>query len=202
MVGIEKDILLLISRVRCMTETQAGKVFNAKKKFGKKPVKKILRKMCNEYTLRKYPCNINYAGYRDNSYVYYLNGSQMYKGRDLVKVLIGSELAIKIDSSDGEVKRFYRNVNVGKHKYDIFIEYSDRYNELKQILVDISLGDRVNVSKYKNINADIYKSTIPFYEVPKILVVTSAKANEISLESLNCDINFIDTNLTKLSHYI
>lgn len=202
MVGMEKDILLLISRVRCMTEIQAGKVFNSRKKFGKKPIKKTLRKMCNEYTLRKYPVNINYAGYKDNSYVYYLNGSQMYKGKDLIKVLIGSELAIKIDCIGCEVRRFYRNVNVGKHKYDLFIEYRDQYDELKQILVDIELSNKIDISKYKNISADIYKSTIPFYEVPKILVVTSEKVHDISLENTSCNIDFIDPNFTKLVNHL
>lgn len=202
MVGIEKDILLIISRVRCMTETQAGKMFNCRKKFGKKPVKKTLRKMCNEYTLRKYPCNINYGGYRDNSYVYYLNGSQMYKGKDLAKVLIGSELAIKIGGSGCEVKRFYRNVNIGKQKYDLFIEYYDNYNELKQILVDINVNEKVDLLKYKNISTDIYKSTIPFYGVPKILIVTSDRSNEIPLENLSFNLEFIDPSLSRLSQHI
>ena len=35
MVGLEKDILYLVSRVRCVTEIQVGKVFNTKKRYGK-----------------------------------------------------------------------------------------------------------------------------------------------------------------------
>lgn len=202
MVGIEKDILLLISRVRCLTETQAGKVFNTKKKYGRKPFKKTLRKMCNEYTLRKYPCNINYAGYRDSSYIYYLNGSKMYKGKDLVKVLVGSELAIKLDVGGCELRRFYRNISVGNNKYDIFIEYVDYYNDTKQLLVDIDVGDNINISKYENLDRDINKSTIPFFSLPKVLVVTSAKTNNLDLRKLNCDIDFIDMNLNKLFNHI
>ena len=63
MVGLEKDILHLVSRVRYVTEIQVGKVFNTKKRYGKRSLKKTLRKMCNDYTLRKFPCNINYSNY-------------------------------------------------------------------------------------------------------------------------------------------
>ena len=164
MIGIEKEILLLISRVRCMTETQVGKVFSPKKRYGRKPFKKTLRKMCNEYTLRKYPSNINYSGYRDNSYVYYLNGSKQYKGKDLVKIIIGSELAIRINMGGYEVKRFYRNAKVGKETFDIFIEYIDRYNELHQLLVDIDIDGNIERSRYVNLEYKINDSTIPFFE--------------------------------------
>lgn len=202
MVGIEKDILILISRVRCMTETQAGKVFNTKKKHGRKPFKRVLRKMCNEYTLRKYPCNINYCGYRDNSYVYYLNGSKLYNGKDLLKVLIGSELAIKIETGGYQLKRFYRNVNVGNNKYDIFIEYADKYNDLKQILIDVEVDNKVNMSKYDNLSNDIEKCTIPFYELPKVLIVSSSRNDKLFLKKINDNVNFVDINLTKLFNYI
>lgn len=158
--------------------------------------------MCNEYTLRKYPCNINYYGYKDNSYVYYLNGSKLYKGKDLVKVIIGSELAIRIDLGGCEVKRFYRNVKIDNEKYDIFIEYIDRYNDIKQMLVDIDLDDKLNLEKYENIEDKVKKSTIPFFTAPKVLVVTSASTENVLLNSLNCDINFIDLNLNKLFRYI
>lgn len=202
MVGIEKEILLLISRIRCMTEAQAGKVINTRKGYGRKPFKKTLRKMCSEYTLRKYPCNISYGGYKDNSYVYYLNGSTLYKGKDLVKVIIGSELAIRIDLGGCEVKRFYRNVNIDNEKYDIFIEYIDRYNDIKQMLVDIDLDNNPNLEKYNNITDKVKKSTIPFFAVPKVLIVTSARVDNVLLNSLNCDIDFIDLNLNKLFRYI
>ena len=61
MIGSEKEILMLVSKIRCFTETQVGKFFGIKKRYSKKPFKKTLRKMCNEYTLRKYPFNINYS---------------------------------------------------------------------------------------------------------------------------------------------
>ena len=79
MVGLEKEILYLVSRVRYVTETQVGKVFSNKKRSGKKSLKRTLRKMCNDYTLRKIPCNINYTNFKDNSYVYYLNGTTLQR---------------------------------------------------------------------------------------------------------------------------
>jgi len=202
MMGIEKDILILISRVRCMTETQVGKIFGTRKRYRRKPFKKTLKKMCNEYTLRKYPCNINYSGYKDNSYVYYLNGSKMYKGKDLTKIVIGSEVAVKISLGGYELKRFYRNVSVGNSKYDLFIEYIDKYNEPKQVLIDINLDEGIMLSKYEDIEKAIKKSTIPFYEIPKILVVTSQDIESLQAKRLNGDIDFLDLNLNKLFRYI
>lgn len=202
MIGIERDILILISRVRCMTETQVGKVFGSRKRYGRKPFKKTLRKMCNEYTLRKYPCNINYSGYKDNTYVYYLNGSKMYKGQELVKAVIGSEVAIKLSSSGYEIKRFYRNVSVADSKFDLFIEYIDKYNEPKQLLVDINLDENFRTSKYEDMEYKINKSTIPFYEIPKILVVTSENIDGLNEIRGNYEVNFLDLNLSKLFRYI
>lgn len=202
MTGIEKDILLLVSRVRCMTETQVGKFFGYRKRYQRKPFKKTLRKMCNEYTLRKYPCNINYSGYRDNSYVYYLNGSKLYKGKELVKVVIGSEIAIRIDIGGYEVKRFNRNVNIDGIKYDIFIEYINNNDEIKQMLIDIDLDNKIDLSKYRNLGYKIENSTIPFFEVPKVLVVTSSNISNLSYNNVDCDIDFIDLNLNKLFRHI
>lgn len=202
MIGVEKDILILISRIRCMTETQFGKVFGTRKMYGRKPFKKTLRKMCNEYTLRKYPCNINYSGYKDNTYVYYLNGSKMYKGKDLIKAVIGSEVAIRINLNGYEVKRFYRNISVADSKFDLFIEYIDKYNEPKQILIDINIDEQFKGSKYENMERKITKSTIPFYEIPKVLVVTSENIDNIQDLRSNCNINFLDLNLNKLFRYI
>jgi hypothetical protein len=202
MMGIEKDILILISRVRCMTETQVGKVYGTRKKYGKKSFKKTLRKMCNEYTLRKYPCNINYSGYKDNSYVYYLSGSKMYKGNELVKAVIGSEFAIKLNSAGYELKRFYRNISVGGSKYDLFIEYIDKYNDPKQILVDITLDEQLRISKYEDIENKMKNSTIPFYEPPKIIVVTSKDLENMQSNRIDGDIVFLDLNLNKLFRYI
>ena len=202
MIGIEKEILLLISRVRCMTETQVGKVFSPKKRYGRKPFKKTLRKMCNEYTLRKYPCNINYSGYRDNSYVYYLNGSKQYKGKDLVKIIIGSELAIRINMGGYEIKRFYRNAKVGKETFDIFIEYIDRYNELHQLLVDIDIDGNIERSRYVNLEYKINDSTIPFFELPKVLIITSKDTRDLGINNLNDNVSYIDPTLNKLFRYI
>lgn len=202
MVGIEKEILLVISRIRCMTETQAGKIFNAKKRHGRKPFKKTLRKMCNEYTLRKYPCNINYGGYKDNSYVYYLNGSQVYRGKDLAKVVIGSELVIKIEAGGCEIRRFYRNAKVDDDIYDIFIEYIDQYGDLKQLLVDIDLDNNVKISKYKYLDEKINNSTIPFFQTPRVLIITSSNIENELRERSDHNIDFIDLSLNKLFRHI
>lgn len=198
MVGVEKEILILVSKIRCITESQVGKFFGTRRKYTIKPFKKTLRKMCNEYTLRKYPCNLNYSGYRDNTYIYYLNGSKMYKGKELVKVVIGSELAIKLETGGYKVRRFYRNVKVDKSTYDLFIEYVDNYNDIKQILVDINIDENFNIFKYDRIEEKIEKSTIPFFEVPKILVITKNNKDITIPDKLDLDIDFVDINLSKL----
>ncbi len=197
MVGVEKEILILISKIRCITESQVGKFFGTRR-YARKPFKKTLRKMCNEYTLRKYPCNLNYSGYRDNTYIYYLNGSKMYKGKELLKVVIGSELAIKLETGGYKLRRFYRNVKVDKLTYDLFIEYVDNYNDIKQILVDINVDENFNIFKYDKIEEKIEKSTIPFFEVPKILVITKNNKDISIPEKLDLDIDFVDMNLSKL----
>ena len=198
MVGVEKEILILVSKIRCITESQVGKFFGTRKRYTRKPFKKTLRKMCNEYTLRKYPCNLNYSGYRENTYIYYLNGSKMYKGKELLKVVIGSELAIKLETGGYKVKRFYRNVKVDNSTYDLFVEYVDNYNDIKQILVDINLDENFNIFKYEKIEEKIEKSTIPFFEVPKILVVTKNNKDIKVPDKLDLDIDFVDINLSKL----
>ena len=198
MIGVEKEILILVSKIRCITESQVGRFFGTRKRFTRKPFKKTLRKMCNEYTLRKYPCNINYSGYRDNSYIYYLNGSKMYKGKELVKVVIGSELAVKLESGGYKVRRFYRNVKVDNSTYDLYIEYVDNYNDIKQILVDINLGENFNIFKYANIEEKIEKSTIPFFFFFKILVITKNNKDISISNKLDIDIDFVDTSLSKL----
>lgn len=202
MVGIEKEILILISRIRCMTESQVGKVFGTRKRYGRKPFKKTLRKMCNEYTLRKYPCNINYPGFRDNSYIYYLNGSKMYSGEELLKAVVGSELAIRIDMGGYNLKRFYRNVSVDNRKYDLFIEYVNHYGDQKQMLVDIALDGDIDISKYENLEEKIVNSTIPFFELPKVLIVTPSNIENILLEKKLFNIESIDLNLNKLFRHI
>ena len=198
MVGVEKEILILVSKIRCITESQVGKFFGTRKRYTRKPFKKTLRKMCNEYTLRKYPCNLNYSGYRENTYIYYLNGSKMYKGKELLKVVLGSELAIKLETGGYKVRRFYRNVKVDNLTYDLFVEYVDNYNDIKQILVDINLDENFNIFKYDKIEEKIEKSTIPFFEVPKILVVTKNNKDIKVPDKLDLDIGFVDINLSKL----
>ena len=195
MVGVEKEILILVSKIRCITESQVGKFFGTRKRYTRKPFKKTLRKMCNEYTLRKYPCNLNYSGYRENTYIYYLNGSKMYKGKELLKVVLGSELAIKLETGGYKVRRFYRNVKVDNLTYDLFVEYVDNYNDIKQILVDINLDENFNIFKYDKIEEKIEKSTIPFFEVPKILVVTKNNKDIKVPDKLDLDIDFVDINL-------
>ena len=198
MVGVEKEILILVSKIRCITESQVGKFFGTRKRYTRKPFKKTLRKMCNEYTLRKYPCNLNYSGYRENTYIYYLNGSKMYKGKELLKVVLGSELAIKLETGGYKVRHFYRNVKVDNLTYDLFVEYVDNYNDIKQILVDINLDENFNIFKYDKIEEKIEKSTIPFFEVPKILVVTKNNKDIKVPDKLDLDIDFVDINLSKL----
>ncbi len=198
MVGVEKEILILVSKIRCITESQVGKFFGTRKRYARKPFKKTLRNMCNEYTLRKYPCNLNYSGYRENTYIYYLNGSKMYKGKELLKVVLGSELAIKLETGGYKVRRFYRNVKVDNLTYDLFVEYVDNYNDIKQILVDINLDENFNIFKYDKIEEKIEKSTIPFFEVPKILVVTKNNKDIKVPDKLDLDIDFVDINLSKL----
>ena len=198
MVGVEKEILILVSKIRCITESQVGKFFGTRKRYTRKPFKKTLRKMCNEYTLRKYPCNLNYSGYRENTYIYYLNGSKMYKGKELLKVVLGSELATKLETGGYKVRRFYRNVKVDNLTYDLFVEYVDNYNDIKQILVDINLDENFNIFKYDKIEEKIEKSTIPFFEVPKILVVTKNNKDIKVPDKLDLDIDFVDINLSKL----
>jgi len=200
MTSVEKDILLLISRVRCITENQVSKVFYPKKRYGRKPFKKTLKKMCNEYTLRKYPCNINYSGYKDNSYVYYLNGSRQYTGKDLTKNIIGSELVIRMNLQGYDIKRFYRNAKIDNEYYDIYIEYTNSYNELHQILVDIDLDNNFNRLKYDNLEYKIQNSTIPFFEVPKTLIITPNDSHTLS--QIYSDIVFVDFSFNRLFKYI
>ncbi|MEG0051156.1 MAG: hypothetical protein RR712_03175 [Terrisporobacter sp.] len=197
MVGLEKDILYLVSRVRYVTEIQVGKVFTSKKRYGKKSLKKTLRKMCNDYTLRKVPCNINHNNFKDNTCVYYLNGSTITKGKNLTKMLLGSEIAIRMNSSGYETVRFYRNVKVGDKVYDIFIEYITPNRIRLQALIDIELDNKINSMKYTDLKNDINNSTIPFFMIPKVIVVSS---KELKSMKCSCDeqIFNIDSSLNKL----
>ena len=161
MVGVEKEILILVSKIRCITESQVGKFFGTRKRYTRKPFK-------------------------------------MYKGKELLKVVLGSELAIKLETGGYKVRRFYRNVKVDNLTYDLFVEYVDNYNDIKQILVDINLDENFNIFKYDKIEEKIEKSTIPFFEVPKILVVTKNNKDIKVPDKLDLDIDFVDINLSKL----
>jgi hypothetical protein len=199
MLGMEKEILVLMSQVRCATEQQFNKFFSRKRKIVKSPYKKTLRKMCREFTLRKYPCNIAYGEYRDSSGIYYLNGGKVYKGKELLKVIIGSEIALKMESSGYEIKRFYRNITIDKDKYDIYIEYLDKDKKLKQKLVDIKLSDIFKSTKYKNLPYKVVNSTIPFFEIPEVLIITQDKLiDEQRLRSINQNVKIVNINLDNL----
>ncbi|WP_297136598.1 hypothetical protein [Terrisporobacter sp.] len=201
MVGLEKEILYLVSRVRYVTETQVGKVFSNKKRNGKRTLKKTLRKMCNDYTLRKIPCNINYTNFKDNTYVYYLNGSSVIKGKNLTKMLIGSEINIRFNNSGYETIRFYRNAKVGDQKYDIFIEYINNNKVRLQALIDIDLDGNISTSKYDDLKNDIENSTIPFFMIPKVIIISSDEQRCIGSNEQS-NIYFLDTSLHKLFNYL
>lgn len=203
MMGAEKEILVLMSQLRCATEQQFNKFFSKKKRVVRSPYKKTLRRMCKEFTLKKYPCNVAYGEFKDASGIYYLNGGKIYKGRELLKVVIGSEIALRMESSGYEIKRLYRNVTIDKDKFDIYIEYVDRNNNLRQKLIDIHLSDYYKLSKYNNMNRKVLNTTIPFFEVPKVLVVTQGQAvDESRIQSMNLDVVIIDTNLKNLTKYL
>ncbi len=203
MIGVEKEILVLMSQVRCATEQQFNKFFSKKKRVVRSPYKKTLRRMCKEYTLRKYPCNIAYGEFKDTSGIYYLNGGKVYRGRELLKVVIGSEIALKMESAGYEIKRLYRNVTIDKDKFDIYIEYVDKNNNLRQKLIDIHLSDCYKLSKYNNMAKKVMNATIPFFEVPTVLVITQGKAiDESKVRSMNLDVVIVDTNLKNLIKYL
>lgn len=199
MIGMEKEILVLMSQVRCATEQQFNKFFSKKRKLVKSPYKKTLRRMCREFTLRKYPCNISYGEYKDSSGIYYLNGGKMYKGKELLKVIIGSEIALKMEASGYEIKRFYRNISIDKDKYDLYIEYIDQDKKLKQKLIDIRLSDIFKASKYKNLPYKIMNSTIPFFEIPEVIIITQEKSiDQHRLKTINPNVKLVNINLDDL----
>ena len=160
--------------------------------------------MCNDYILVKFPCNINYRGYKDNSYVYYISGSQLYKGEELVKALIVSDIVVKMKRSNFEIARFYRNINIGYNKYYLFLEYINPIeNKRKQLLIDIQLEDKIDFLKYQNLEVDMKKSTIPFFMKPNILVITNNTNDYSYLENINKNNIFvIDTSLNSLLKYL
>ena len=200
---LEKEILFIISRLRCLTENQFNKLYNYKRDSKKKTLRKTLRRMCNDYILVKFPCNINYRGYRENSYLYYINGScEYYEGEDLVKTLIGSDIAVKLKLAKFEIVRFYRNINIGEHNYHLYIEYIDTFYRRKQVLFDIPLNDKIDFSKYSSLKFDLSKTTIPFFMVPNIIVVTNNADEYNFLEDKPKNVFFIDIALHSLFKYL
>lgn len=195
---LEKEMIFIISRLRCLTENQLNKLFGTKQDPKRRTIKRTLRRMCNDYILVKLPCNINYRGYKDNSYVYYINGSKLYRGEVLLRTLIGSEIAVKINTAKFEILRFYRNINMANKKFDLYIEYvNTNTNETKQVLVDILLDKTIDISKYSNISSDLQSCTIPFFMVPNIIVVTNYDNIELrELERKN--IFFVNTSLNSI----
>lgn len=200
MLNMEKEILVLMSQIRCATEQQFNKFFSKKRKIIRSPHKKTLRKMCRNFTLRKYPCSIVYGDYRDSSGIYYLNGGKTYKGKELLKVIIGSEIVLKMEFLGYEIKRFYRDVTIDKETYDIYIEYIDKNKMLKQKLIDIKLTDGFRMSKYKDLYNKILNSTIPFYEIPEVLVVS--QYNDKRSIYMYDNIKLIDIKLENLTKYL
>ena len=201
---LEKEILFIISRLRCLTETQFNKLFNYKRDSKKKTLKRTLRRMCNDYILVKFPCNINYRGYKENSYLYYINGaSEFYKGDDLIKALISSDIAVKLNLANFDIVRFYRNINIGDNNYSLYIEYIDNNCQRKQVLFDIQLGNNVDLSKYYTFKSDMKNTTIPFFMVPNIIVVTNSLNEDDYLCTQNQEnIFLIDMYLHSMFRYL
>nr|WP_320925256.1 hypothetical protein [Intestinibacter sp.] len=201
---LEKEILFIISRLRCLTETQFNKLFNYKRDSKKKTLKRTLRRMCNDYILVKFPCNINYRGYKENSYLYYINGaSEFYKGEDLIKALISSDIAVKLNLANFDIVRFYRNINIGDNNYSLYIEYIDNNCQRKQVLFDIQLGNNVDLSKYYTFKSDMKNTTIPFFMVPNIIVVTNSLNEDDYLCTQNQEnIFLIDMSLHSMFRYL
>ena len=52
---LEKEILFMVSRLRCLTESQFNKIYNYKRESKRKTLRKTLRRMCNDYILVKFP---------------------------------------------------------------------------------------------------------------------------------------------------
>ena len=200
---LEKEILFMVSRLRCLTESQFNKIYNYKRESKRKTLRKTLRRMCDDYILVKFPCNINYRGYKENSYLYYINGScEYYEGDDLIKTLIGSDVAVRLKLANFEMVRFYRNINIGEHNYNLYIEYIDTFYRRKQVLFDIAFNDKIDLSKYETLKFDIQKTTIPFFMMPNVIVVTNNLKEYSNLEYVPKNVFFTDTSLQNLFKYL
>lgn len=195
---LEKDILILLSKVRYITETQIMNFFGLKKGYLKRNFKKTLRKMCGDSILKKCLVNINYGGYKDNSYVYYLDGSKFFEGEELLKIILGTEIFIKMTQNGYKIKRFFRNVKLDEEKFDVYIEYIDKTYDTSQIIFEIETSSKLNIFKYENLSEKIQKSTIPFIREPKLLIVSSFRNKILNKNKLK----YIDFSLNDLSKYL
>ncbi|MDR0879159.1 MAG: hypothetical protein LBN09_00470 [Clostridioides sp.] len=204
MTKLEKDILFFISRVRCITETQVRKLYNSKKIYNRKAVKKALKRMVNEFTLLKIKSDLEFPMFKGEN-IYFLNGASIYKEEELFKALVGTELLVRLSISGSELMRFYRNVKFADKNYDIYVLYRNRCGDLKQLLCDVydenaEVSD-VDYMKYRGIEEQIKNATIPFFEVPEILVVSSGKvcnSSEKLFDRKSSKVHFIEFGLNKL----
>lgn len=202
MTALEKEILFIISRLRCLTEVQLNKLFNFKRETKKKTLKRTLRRMCSDCILVKFPVNINYKGFRDNSYVYYINGSEFYRGEELVRALISSEVAVKLKMARFEIVRFYKNINIGNKRYT-YIEYINPYsNKRAQTLFDVQLKEAPNLLDYEDIKKDIKNSSIPFFMIPNVIVITKLNENPLQNILSEKNISIVDISLASIFRYL
>ena len=83
------------------------------------------------------------------------------------------EINLQKDDKVGTLYRDKEYVDITYKPYSQIIKsnFESILSDIKQILVDIHLDENFNIFKYDKIEEKIEKSTIPFFEVPKILVV-------------------------------
>ena len=116
-------------------------------------------------------------------------------------MLLGSEIAIRLRNSGYEIVRFYRKAKVGNKNYDIFIEYINPNRIRKQVLIEIYDDEKIKLSKYNNIYEDIENSTIPFFMIPNIIIISS-KEQKYNKSNEYENIYFLDSSLNKLFNYL
>ena len=120
----------------------------------------------------------------------------------MVKALIGSDIAVKLKLAKFEIVRFYRNIKIGDNNYHLYIEYIDNFYRRKHVLFDILLNDEIDLSKYNTLKFDLSKTTIPFFMVPNIIVVTSSSNEYNFSEDKPKNVFFVDTSLHSLFKYL
>jgi hypothetical protein len=170
--------------------------------------------MVNDYILGKFKTSFDVSLFK-NEYVYYLNGSEILEGDELYKTLIGSEISIRLKIAGCSTKRYFRDVRLGDTTYDIYVLYTNLDGELTQILCDVAQIDEsvenIDFNKYKNLSTEIKKTTIPFFQIPKILLVSSNKTNLKLKELLNeekvlsrelSNVYYVDYKLNGLSKFL